>query len=256
MFLDLYPNFKKGRILKKEMLESLRDYPRNFIDIRFRDYSDGIVAGADVLIGRDHLTITSGIVKHKGRIYMLENEYRLPYEAVGTETVLKIRFKEEVVYGDFTSYHTEIVLDDDVQVQHDELELGRFKLKEGARLRSEYKNFDDFATEYNTFNIIHVEYAAFRKSTFSPVILRYFAMEMLKSGSTHPYDVGFSMQCMNQGSVDRELILYYLANRLGTEYKEYSNVQIHKYLGRILADVKGGIRTKVVSGGRQRIIID
>ena len=103
MFLDLYPNFKKGRILKKEMLESLRDYPRNFIDIRFKDYSDGVVVGAEILIEEDCLTITSGIVKHGGRMYMLENDCQIPYRATGEEILIKIQFKKEDVHAAFIS---------------------------------------------------------------------------------------------------------------------------------------------------------
>ena len=260
MFLDLYPNFKKGRILKKEMLESLRDYPRNFIDIRFKDYSDGVVVGAEILIEEDCLTITSGIVKHGGRMYMLENDCQIPYRATGEEILIKIQFKKEDVHADFISYGTEIFLDEDVRIKQDELELGRFKLKPGARLRSEYQSFADFATEYNTVNIIHVKYSGFRKSTLNPAILRYFATEILKSGSVNPnpYDIAFSMQCMNQGIVDRELILHYIANRLGKGYKEYSNGQIHKYLGSILEEVKGGSKAKpgLRPGGPQREIGD
>jgi hypothetical protein len=258
LFSDLYPNFNKGRILKKEMLESLRDYPRNFIDIRFKDYSDGVVAGAEILIEEDCITITSGIVKHGGRMYMLENEYQIPYRATGKETLIKIQFKKEALHTDFTSYGTEIFLDEDVRIKQDELELGRFKLKAGARLRSEYQSFADFATEYNTVNVIHVEYSGFRKSTLNPAILRYFATEILKSGSANSYDIVFSMQCMNQRLVDRELILHYMANRLGTGYREYSNGQIHKYLGRILEEVKGGNRAKpgLRPGRPQRVIVD
>ncbi|WCN39722.1 DNA and RNA helicase [Aneurinibacillus uraniidurans] len=256
MFTHVYPSFAKGRILKKEMLENIRDYPRTFFDIQYESYSDGIIAGANVQVGDDHLTITRGIVKHKGRMYMLESEYSLPYYAIGTETVLKIRFIEEVVSPDFISYSTEIVLDDQLQIQHDERELGRFKLKKGARLRATYQDFDDFATEYNTINLIHVEHASFGNSTLSPVMLRYFATDMLKSGSSDPYDISFAMQCMKGETINRELLLHYLAIRMGIDYTDYSNVQIHKYLAYILADTKGGRRTKRVGGVPQRIIID
>jgi hypothetical protein len=258
LFSDLYPNFNKGRILKKEMLESLRDYPRNFIDIRFKDYSDGVVAGAEILIEEDCITITSGIVKHGGRMYMLENEYQIPYRATGKETLIKIQFKKEALHTDFTSYGTEIFLDEDVRIKQDELELGRFKLKAGARLRSEYQSFADFATEYNTINIIHTQYAGIRKSTLHPHILRYFATDILKNNCSNPYDIMFAMQCMNQHIVDRELILHYIANRLEIPYTQYSNEQIHKYLVRIVEEVKRGhhVKPRARYGGPQRVIVD
>ncbi|GEN36395.1 DNA and RNA helicase [Aneurinibacillus danicus] len=258
MFANLCPTFNKGRILKKEMLENLRDYPRNFIDICFKDYSDGIITGADIVVGEDEFTIGTGIIKHNGTMYMLENEYHLPYHATGAETIIKVRFTEKAVHSDFVSYGTEILLSQDMQVKRDECELGRFKLKEGARLRSEYQDFADLATEYNTINIIHTQYAGIRKSTLHPHILRYFATDILKNNSSNPYDIMFAMQCMNQYIVDRELILHYIANRLEIPYTQYSNEQIHKYLVRIVEEVKRGhhVKPRARYGGPQRVIVD
>lgn len=257
MFSHRYPKFSKGRILKKEMLENLRDYPRNFTDLWLNDYSNGIISGANVLVQENYLTITRGMVKHAGKIYSLETDYRLPYRYSDQEALLKIRFREETSDNDFISCGTEIYIDQDNRVQEDEFELGRFKLKEGAKLRSEYQGFFDLSTEYNTFNIIHVEYAGFRQSTISPIILRYFAEEILKSKSTDPYDIAFTMQCLNQSPVDRELILYYLANRLQTGYREYTNVQIHKHLVRLVDEARRGTGKKAdFRSGPQRVIVD
>jgi hypothetical protein len=71
----MFPNFGKGRILKKEMLESLRDYPRDYLDICFKDYSNGIISGADILVGENGITVSRGVVKHNNRIYMLVKDY-------------------------------------------------------------------------------------------------------------------------------------------------------------------------------------
>ncbi|MGC5327310.1 DNA and RNA helicase [Brevibacillus sp. SYSU BS000544] len=257
MFSNHFPHFLKGRILKKEMLENLRDYPRDFTEILFQDFSDGIITGADVLVGDDSLTITKGIVKHQGRIYILANECQLCYTNSGKETLLKIRFKEEQSTSDYTYYETEIALDERVQIHTNEMELARFKLKEGAQLRSQYQSFGDLATEFNTLQLIHVEYAGYERSTLHPAILRYFATEALQAGASHPYDISFAMQCMQQGTVDRQLILYYVSNRLGSGFKDYSNLQIHKYLGIILDEIRTGSRVRRdLPGGRQRVIVD
>lgn len=257
MFGYRYPKFSKGRILKKEMLENLRDYPRNFTDLWLNEYSDGIISGANVLVQENYLTITRGMVKHAGKIYILESEHRLPYRHSDKEVLLKLKFLEETSDNDFITSGTEIFIDEDIQVQEDVLELGRFKLKEGAKLRTEYQGFFDLSTEYNTFNIINVEYAGFRISTLSPVILRYFAEELLKNGSKDFYDIAFAMQCLNQGHVDRELLLHYLANRLQIAYKEYTNVQIHKHLAHIVDETRRGTSKKADYRPRpQRIIVD
>ncbi|MFS0554740.1 DNA and RNA helicase [Brevibacillus sp. 179-C9.3 HS] len=259
MFSHLYPNFHKGRILKREMLESLRDYPRHFVDLYFHDYTDGIISGMDVTIGEGHLTIGRGIVKHQGRIYLFEREERVPYEAAGRETVLKIRFHEETSLTDYYAYETSYVLDTEIESRGDERELGRFKLKEGARLRADYQHLSDMATEFNTWNIVHVEYSGQNEPTLAPYILQYFASEMLNTGTNHPYDLAFAMQGLNAERVERQLILHYIGNRLGTGYREYTNLQILKYLARILDDAKNGGRSSKPewkTGGRQRVIVD
>ncbi|WP_139488165.1 DNA and RNA helicase [Brevibacillus dissolubilis] len=258
MFSNRYPTFAKGRILKIEMLENLRDYPRNFIQLRYQDYSDGIISGAQVLVHRDHLSITSGIIKHAGQIYLLEADQQIPYRNTGKETVVKIRFYEAVEGNDFTTRDAELVLDEAVQVRPYERELGRFKLKEGSRLRSDYQNLADFTTEFNTLNLIHVEYAGLTSPTLAPAILRYFAGEMLRCGCSHPYDIAFAMQCLNQETVERDVILHYIGNRLGTGYRDMTHPQIHKYLVRILDEVKGGGRARLDArqGGPQRMIVE
>ncbi|NEW09797.1 DNA and RNA helicase [Paenibacillus sp. SYP-B3998] len=258
MFTNVYPNFTKGRILKRDMLESLRDDPRRFTELSYQAYSDGILAGAEVRITAENLIVSSGLVKFGSRIYALEQDYSLSYSATGRETVLKIRFREAVAQLDFTLYNTDIVLDDDISLRGNELELGRFKLKEGAKLRSDYQSFADCATEYNTWNSIYTAYSALGQSSLSPALTRYFGAQLLSAGSSNAYDIAFAMQCLNQGTVNRDLILHYIGSRLGTGYKAYDNVHIHKYLTRILEETQGGTRAKpdLRPGAPRRMIVD
>lgn len=251
MFYHIVPDFQKGRVLKREMLENLRDYPRNMTEIYFQDYSDGIIAGAQIVVEETNLVITEGIVKHNGRVYMLDADYLLPYHAVGRETLVKIRFHEEQQSSDFIAYSTDVLLDDVLQVAENELELGRFKLKPGARLRSVYEDFQDFATEYNTVNTIYCQYAGFQTTTFHPLILQYFAKELLSSMPSNAYDISFALQCLNQDRIQREVIYYYLANRLGKGYREYTNEQIHHYLSRVLQEGKGWNRSTSEQSSRR-----
>ncbi len=240
------------------MLESLRDYPHELSDLYFREYSDGILAGVSVQVRENSLIVGAGIVKHGGRIYTLMRECELPYEACGQEIALKLRFYPAEKDGDFTVYRTELLLVEADEAAPDEMELARFKLKEGAKLRRDYRSFTDFATEYNTLNLLHAEYAGFRQSTLHPELLRYFAAEMMKSRTANPHDLVFAMHCLNTQAVDREAILHYVAARSGRDYKAYTNVQIHTQLCRILEDAGSGGRQ--VPGGRfgapQRMIVD
>ncbi|GGG82849.1 DNA and RNA helicase [Paenibacillus radicis (ex Gao et al. 2016)] len=263
MFIDRYPSFTKGRILKTEMLDSLRDYPRHMLDIYYAGYSDGILTGADISVGEHTLTISRGIVKYGGRLYVLEQEQELRYESTGRETVIKIRFAEEpVVRSDMTAYTADIVLDENVVLQQGELELGRFKLKQGARLRMNYESFRDMSTEFNTLQFVHVRYSGYAQSTMAPIIMRRYADELLRSGSSDPHDITFAMLILNEGTAAFSVIEHYVAVRLGAERRPMENTQLYESLRRILdhAASRSGDRFgrggDLRPGGMQRVLVD
>lgn len=257
MFANIIPKFGKGRILKKEMLENMRDYPRNFANIYYKDYSNGIIMGADISVCESTIIINKGIVKHDGIIYMLDSEIEVPYYQTNKEVLIKIRFEDESSDDDFKTFNSKILIDDNTEVAKNELELGRFKLREGSALRFEYKDFYDFSTEYNTVNLINVEYAGIKKSTLNPMILNYFAHIVMKSNPENMLDIVFAFECLNGGVVEREAILYYISNRLEMEYKDYSNLQIYKYLALIVREIESGKKRKVEAPNKpMRIIVD
>ncbi|MEK4114936.1 DNA and RNA helicase [Paenibacillus sp. FSL W8-0919] len=259
MLHNRYPIFTKGRILRLDMLEELRDYPRGMMDILHADLSSGIVAGADIRVVESMLRVTPGIVKFGGRLYMLKEEFSLPYHASGTLSILRLRFGPELRDQDFADHPVEVVLDGSMLQTECELELARFKLKPGARLRDDYESFADYATEYNTLNRIHTPYASPGPSTFYPGALRYYADAVLQAGGGQPQDFAFAMQVLgSERPIGKVAIQHYIGLRLGTGYREYDLAQIHKYLNRILNDIQSGRRgaRDYRPGGPQRMLVD
>jgi hypothetical protein len=259
VFQNQLPNFAKGRILKTEMLENLRDFPREFGRLMLQDYSNGIITGANVIVNRDTITVTPGIIKSGERLYLLKNFYDTPYYHTNREMSIKVSFTAPVTGSDFTTYKSKILIDELTNQLSGELELGRFKLREGAYLRSSYTDFSDFTTEYNTINIVHVEYAGIRKSTLHPLVMQYFGQLVLKSAAQNPYDAGFAMHCLNCGRVERDLITYYLVQRLGIPLQNYSNQELYKHLTAIVRELEsGGIRRHTDTNQRRpgRIVVD
>jgi hypothetical protein len=256
LFIHQYPHFQKGRVLKGVMLENLRDYPRALSDLHFQNYSDGIIAGVEVYVKGENLVISKGIVKYNGRLYTLHSDYEVAYLQSKKESYLKIRFAEEQNELDFTIFTAEILLEDAVECSKNEIELARFKLKPGARLRSELIDFFDFATEFNTLNHIHCQYAGIQNSTFHPMILRQFAREILQNKPSNPFDIAFTLECLNQERIQREAIELYISNRLELAEHRFSNSQIHRYLSRILLEVKNGGRKTGTAPLRQRMIVE
>lgn len=241
LFFNTYPLFNRGRILKLEMLEQLRDFPRDFIDIVLEQYSDGIIAGCNLKVEGNRIIISKGVIKHDNLLYLLKEDYSLSYKSTNHMAMLKIKFLGETKNNDFVNYGTEIFIDNNLNLKEDEMELGRFKLKIGARLRADYINLEDMYTEYDTINIINVPFAAFEKSSLCPYILNCFAKEAFKYKLVNALDISFCMLCLqNQQVMERELILNYIKARLEIEEKEYSNEQIYEHLVRILQGIRRG----------------
>ncbi|MEW8957310.1 hypothetical protein [Clostridium sp.] len=247
MFSNTYPLFKPGRILKIEMLEELRDFPREILDISLRNYSSGIISGCNIEVNNDYITVTKGIIKYQDMIYILKEDYTIPYESTNQIQVLKIRFLGETINKDFIKLGSQIFLDDKLETNIDEMELCRFKLKRGAKLRNNYVDFRDISTEYDTVNIINCPFSSYENSTLSPKILRRFGQEVLKCNTNNPLDISFAMMCIqSKEAIDRELIISYIEPRLKTSLRETSNHYLYNKLLEILESIKDG------NGGKEK----
>jgi hypothetical protein len=259
MFTDKYPKFMAGRVLKQEMLNLLRDYPRDYVDIFYSDYADGVIAGCGITtLTSETISIAPGLVRHRGRLYTLKQSITVPYAPTGQYTMVKISFSKEKESGDYTVLSGDVIPTPNLKIAEHELELCRFKLKPGARLRDTYQDFADMATDYDTVNIVNVPFAAAYENTLSPVITRRFAQEALHSRPVHAFDYVFIGHCAQGRPVARMLVTAYTAARLGLVTTDSTNQDMHRHLTRILIDIRQGkdMATTGGRGGGRRIMVD
>jgi hypothetical protein len=257
LFRNQFPYFQEGNILKQEMLENLRDYPRNFFDIYFQNYSNGIINGINLAVKDDCIFIDQGIVKFNGKIYILDKINKIKCVNSNKELLIKVKFSKSKDEGNFKIHTGEIFLEENINLAQDELELGRFKLREGATLRAIYNQFSDFATEYNTINIINVKYANLNKYTLHPLIVRNFANKLLQESEGDYLDIAFSMSSLNSRIANRDVIINYLSRKLNLVRKDYTNLDIYKYMQRVIKGLSGNGRKKSkVENGPSKIIVD
>jgi len=215
MFKNSYPLFEEKHLLTKEMLENLRDYPRMVTDHLFSDFADGIVSGCKITWDQGELMIGSGMVWRKGKLYFLKEAFRVACGAMDSVRYLKIRFTECSQETGSITERGGIVLEDRRVDSESEMELCRFRLQEGAKLRCEYENFEDYSTEFDTVDQIDTPYAAKGKSAMKPELLVQYAREMIKKGSFNPLDLVFAMEILAQdGRISMEGILAYLDGRM------------------------------------------
>lgn len=268
---NIYPLFERNRILKKEHLWSLRDYSFAHVQMEYRSFEDGILDGCEPAVRGEELVIGEGMVKHGGFIYLVTEEMTVPYEPTGELTVLKLRMGEDRQPGDFIRYRLEPFLDGNAEKKEDELELCRFKLRHGSRLRDCYKDFDDMVTEYDTVDVTEAEWGGPGGRTLPPAVTGYFARLVLEENGSSPEDISFAYLCLSlQRAVPKRVLEHYIRNRLagmgvvwsGTETEGGAadarrNRRLFDGLARILDGIRGNrVRGQERKGDRHRIWID
>ena len=230
------PLFQKGRVLKKEGLEALRDFPYEFARLWLNNWSDGILSGFDIsYIGDEdkegQLVVDAGAAWYEGQIVLTEKE-TFPFAFYDRPVKIWIRFFPKQTTEDFFVCPLEISVEEGEQ-EKEGMELGRFRLSKGARLRKDYRDLQDFSTAYNTLNLTQVPYAGEDGITVSPVLLQVFARMILENPSAKESDINFALLCLNHPPVSRKCLLWYISRRLGIPYRELGHSEIYQCLVQI-----------------------
>lgn len=210
----IYPAFERGRIMKKELLWALRDYSYSALQLQYQDYPYGIINGCRVKVRDEQLIVGKGIIKCQDFIFLLTEEEQVAYAPTEVFVSLKFRVKSVEEMPDYTRYVTEFVLDKNLERAQNELEICRFKLKEGARLRTEYKDFYDIQTEFDTVNLADADWTGREGKTLSKEITDCFARKVLECENAESQDIQFAYFLLqSKGAVSGRILNDYIARK-------------------------------------------
>lgn len=241
MIGQIVPLFNSGHILSQEMLEALSDYSYCFGEFIHIGYADGIISGCGLTVARDAIIINQGILRFHGKLFLIKEAVPVEYQPANAIRVLKVRYLGENRGESLITYSMDIVLEEDCVIQEGQIELCRFTLQSGARLRYEYVDFEDRNTQYDTLNTIHSPFAAPGGSTLSPDITRAFAREMLSCSLECQTDIGFCLGLLSRREpVDAEAMSAYIRLRTGQNAELRSNQELYEGLLYILKRIKSG----------------
>ena len=253
-----YPLFQQNRILKKEMLWSVRDYALLSEQLAYQTYSEGILQGCEVRIEGKYIVVGTGMIKYGEFICFRMEEERIFYAPSQKEQILKIRFQKKQT-EDWIQYQMDLVLEDTVPLQENEFELCRYKLQTGAKLREQYKNLEDMGTEYDILNFISASWGGLEGKTIAPVITKRFAEELLKSENCKQEDLCFAYFCLSQaGALPRKVVLDYIGRKCSCRLEEdISNQRIFEELCRLVRKTGGAAEKGLAERlDRRRIYVD
>lgn len=256
MFSNEYPQFIKKHILKIEMLENLRDFPRDYCNIKFKNYGNGILSGCEVFVKGQMLEIQPGMLIFDKILYMLREPVRLPYQPEEEMSYLKVRLLDKDLGGEQISYTSQIFLDAKPPKVNNELEFGRFLLQKGSQLRDQYVDFTDYMTRYDTLIRIYVPYSCEGGVTVWPELLKRFAKEAMKYRLNDYQDAAFCTSVLSQsGCIPDELITAYLNAKLQQDADHYSNEDVFQELHQILENLRYGKNSALGNSEKKKKIM-
>lgn len=229
------PDLEKGYILKRSMLVAVSDAAMLTNELLRTGYADGILSGCALCVTDDAIVVKPGLVFFDGQIFMLKKELSVTYKPTNITMVLKLCISGELRDANCIYREAELLLTDNKRLQTGELELCRFKLQEGAKLRYEYRNFEDMNTEFDTLNRIYAFGASEKEATILPEITRTFAREMLACHDISDFDALFCLQILGQTeAVKKEALVKYIEYKTKKELDSRSNIAVYYELLNIL----------------------
>ena len=250
-----YPQLEKLHILRTETLVSMRDRAFETLLLFLKNYNDGIVSGCKLVTTKDSITLTEGIILHNNFLYLIKEPMSVDYSPTDELIIMKMVFAPEIFTENFIQRNVSVELSHDLNLADNEIELCRFKLKKGAILRTDYTDFFDRTTEFDTINAINVPYAAPNGSTISPEITKHFA-ESASKFDLEPEDFSFCLEALNGQILSREQISFYIERRLKINLPDKENQTLYDNLCLILQDIQSGRQREIIGGkSRRREII-
>lgn len=228
--------FRKGNILKKEDLDLLRDNPIELIKLSYLDKNDGIITGFELKtdFDRNKVIVEEGILKYDRNIYWLNEKIEFDIPKEEDRYIIKIKLENEINKKNYVN-SLELKVENGIELEHNEIEIGRFINRIGAELRNDYQNFEDLRRDYNLLEIINVKYASrHEKGTLHPKMLKLFAEDGMTKDNLDMMDISFISNCLN-GFVERENIIFYVKYKLDLLENDFENEELYYKLLEILS---------------------
>lgn len=248
--MQVIPLFQDAHILRKSMLEALSDHAYLAGRLLHKGYGDGILSGCELTTTQEAIILNEGVVFFEGQMFLIKEPMSVPYYPTDTTTVLKLCISGEIKEENFICRRIGLLLTEEERLGEGELELCRFKLQKGARLRFRYQDFEDRNTEFDTLNTIHAAYSVKGGSTLAPEILGAFAEEMLETGGLTDFDALFCLRLSErERPVGLNVLAAYVEHRDKKKLSEISNAAVYRELVRILKEVRSGEKAET---GREK----
>lgn len=218
-------SFLHGNILTKEMLNETYVYPRDFVELKYCDYSDGIIAGLDFVENDGTTYLTKGIVKFKGEYYFLLDNINL------TKYFQEMKKQQKWLTKPYYLYlkRSESLKDGSIVVQNLDLYVSKESKQDDLFLLCRFHGgkdnmdlpqlnniegiepFEKLIDDNLYVNLIDTLYAMQEKATYHPFLFKAVAEYLEQKQDKSVYDYVILMQIQNMKILSIDAMRTYIA---------------------------------------------
>ena len=221
MFTKTDLTFPHGAMLTSAMLREIYNYPREFFNLLYQGYGDGIICGLDYFIQDKNLILTSGVIRLDGEFYFLSQDVNI--SALVKKNNLEIDHKYYICLSRLSAQKEDCLTENNLTVTFSESEifptLGQFyfssydafnlpKLDEGA---------EPFGNIFrpSVLNLADVPVVEKGGATFHPLLFRLVQKFLAGKEFKTPFDYSILTQLQTTGVISTQTIKSYVAEEGG-----------------------------------------
>ncbi|WP_302357084.1 hypothetical protein [Megasphaera massiliensis] len=224
--------FASGAVLTKEMLELLGSYPRQFLKLYFKAYSEGILCGLDYELRGDDLWLTSGAFWWHNELWMTGEDVNvsafLQNQSLQEGQYLVLCWQEDknVTEKGVDICPLKLSIDTDSRYEG-VLELGRFIWWDDRKLQlpQSWEELIESLERGDYFDISNASQAALRGSnasqdvlgggTFIRLIFRCLKEALRKKERRTSFEDAMLVQLQSQGFLSMDTLYTYVGTEAG-----------------------------------------
>lgn len=208
--------FEHGEILTRSMLHEIYKYPREFLRLKYSNYSNGIICGLDFFIDGSNLILTAGVIKLDDEFYFLEKNLNI--SALAEKNNLAVDKEYFICLKKFSVQKEPCLTENNFEVifgaENLPPILGSFIFtgKENFNLPKLIEGDNPFENIFrrSVFNLCDVEFSANGGSTFHPLLFRLVKEFLLIKENKTPLDYAILVQLQNSETISLQTIKSYI----------------------------------------------
>lgn len=260
MIVQKIPLFHTGKILSVEMLNALTYELEKVNSQKYLGYSDGILRGFQIEVADEYLIVNEGSYIYQGELLCIPQKAKVLYKKSDSLQVLVLRTGDMEQTNNFRIREAEFKIIPEENCIITDIEICRFFLQQGAKLRNQYQNFRDMNTTFDTVCLCHSKWSAYGENSVAYPILAMFGQEIMNKEKPDIYDE-LLLNAINNSSgesIPQPVIIRYLTNKLERKLENPNQEDIFKGLVHSLekGERRAERRTTDNRSAHNRIIIE